>query len=286
MAYLTHKEIKGHTYYYAEESEWRDGKARRKWQKYLGSLEKIIAAVEGRGEKPQYAEIFQLGAAAAYWHVAQQCAVMATVDGLLPKRRQGLSIGFYLMLAAVNRATCPTSKRSMWHWFQESVLLRAFPRVNADALSSQRFWDNMAGVDGARLQQAWLQMVHSVIDRERIDLSHVSFDGTNFYTFISSFNVRCSVARRGKNKQGRGNLRQVNYALFCTRNDHVPLFFDVFEGNRPDSKEFGAVIEKFFEAFAHHRPPREGITIVFDKGNIVFDFNCSVVTCNCSFYAV
>ncbi|ODS29827.1 MAG: hypothetical protein SCARUB_03671, partial [Candidatus Scalindua rubra] len=47
MAYLTRKRIKGITYYYAEESEWRNGRSKRIWQKYLGPLSKIIAAIEG-----------------------------------------------------------------------------------------------------------------------------------------------------------------------------------------------------------------------------------------------
>lgn len=73
--------------------------------------------------------------------------------------------------------------------------------------------------------------------------------------------------KRGKNKQGRGDLRQINYALFCTRKDHFPLYFDVFEGNRHDSKEFGVVIENFFRAFKDRKPKDNGLTIVFDKGN-------------------
>jgi hypothetical protein len=66
MAYITRKKIKGITYYYAEERERRDGKSRRKWQKYLGPLHKIIEAMEGTPEKPKYAEIFQLGEPSAY----------------------------------------------------------------------------------------------------------------------------------------------------------------------------------------------------------------------------
>ena len=69
--------------------------------------------------------------------------------------------------------------------------------------------------------------------------------GTNFYTFIDTFNLKCQVAKRGKNKQGRGNLRQVSYALFCTTDGHLPLFYDVYEGNRNDAKEFPQVLEKF-----------------------------------------
>jgi transposase len=269
MAYMTRKRIKGITYYYAEESERKNGRPRRKWQKYLGSLSKIIAAVEGSATapKPKYAEIFQLGSPSAYLHIAEETKTIQTINSILNKRNQGLSIGFYITLAAINRGIEPMSKRSMWSWFQNTILLRIFTGANKAALSSQRFWDNMSILKEEKIQQSWMKIINSVLDKENIDLSCVSFDGTNFYSFIGSFNMRCSLAKRGKNKQGRRDLRQVNYALFCTRKDRLPLYFDIYEGNRHDSKEFGVVIEKFFRAFAHRKPAREGITIVFDKGN-------------------
>jgi transposase len=267
MAYMTHKRIKGITYYYAEESEWKDGKSRRKWQKYLGPLSKIIAAIEGTQQKPQYAEIFELGCPAAYFTIVNEIKATQIFDSVFPKRQQGLSTGFYLTLAAVNRGIEPVSKRSMWNWFCDTVLLRAFPEVDKTALTSQRFWDNMAHIPEDKMRAAWMKLINSVLERENIDLSNVSFDGTNFYSFIGSFNMRCSLAKRGKNKQGRTNLRQINYALFCTRKDHIPLYFDVFEGNRHDSKEFGIIIEEFLHAFEQKRPSADGITVIFDKGN-------------------
>jgi len=267
MAYLTRKRIKGITYYYAEESERRNGKSRRKWQKYLGPLPKIIEALEGTPQKPKYAEIFQLGGPAAYLNIAEQINMIPIIDSVLPKRNQGLSIGFYLTLAAMNRGIEAVSKRSMWNWFRDTILLRAFPGANKTSLSSQRFWDNMSAIAEDKIQIAWMKLVNSVLDRENIDLSCTSYDGINFYSFIGSFNTRCSLPKRGKNKQGRGDLRQINYALFCTRKEHFPLYFDVFEGNRHDSKEFGVVIEKFFHIFKDRKPDGNGITIVFDKGN-------------------
>ena len=267
MPYMTHKRIKGITYYYAEESEWKNGRSRRKWQKYLGPLSGIIAAVEGSQHKPEYAEIFQLGCPAAYLHIAKEISMIEILDSTFSKREQGLGIGFYLTLAAINRGIAPVSKRSMWSWFQDTILLRVFSEADQAALSSQRFWDNMSAIKEEKIQVAWMKLIDSVLERESIDLSCVSFDGTNFYSFINSFNMRCSMAKRGKNKQGRGDLRQVNYALFCSRKDHLPLYFDVFEGNRHDSKEFGIIIERFFQAFEHRKPAVDGITIVFDKGN-------------------
>jgi len=267
MAYLTRKRIKGITYYYAEESERRNGKSRRKWQKYLGPLPKIIEALEGTPQKPKYAEIFQLGGPAAYLNIAEQINMISIIDSVFPKRNQGLSIGFYLTLAAINRGIEAVSKRSMWNWFHDTILFRAFPEANKTSLSSQRFWDNMSTIKEDKIQIAWMKLVNSVLDRENIDLSCASYDGTNFYSFIGSFNTRCSLAKRGKNKQGRRDLRQINYALFCTRKDHFPLYFDVFEGNRHDSKEFGEVIERFFHTFKDRKPNGNGMTIVFDKGN-------------------
>jgi len=267
MAYLTKKKIKGITYYYAEESERVDGKPKRKWQKYLGSLTKIIAAVDGQRESPTHAEIFQLGGVAAYWNIVQKFNMLSIFENNFPKRDQGLSIGFYLVLAAINRGLDPVSKRAMWNWFQSTILLRVFPEVDKASLSSQRFWDNMSLIKENKINASWMAIVNQVLDRENIDLSSASFDGTNFYSFIGSFNIRCSIAKRGKNKQGRRDLRQINYALFCTRKDHFPLYFDVFEGNRHDSKEFKIVIDKFFKEFDKRKPNKEGMTIVFDKGN-------------------
>jgi len=267
MAYLTKKKVKGITYYYAEETHRVNGKPKRKWQKYLGPLTKIIAAVDGQRENPNCAEIFQLGGAAAYWNIVQEMNMISIFENNFPKRAQGLSVGFYLVLAAINRGLDAVSKRAMWSWFQNTIFLRQFPEVNKESLSSQRFWDNISTIKEHKIVPSWMSIINHVLDHENIDLSCTSFDGTNFYSFIGSFNTRCSIAKRGKNKQGRRDLRQINYALFCTRNDHIPLYFDVFEGNRHDSKEFKIIIDKFFKEFAKRKPDKKGMTIVFDKGN-------------------
>ena len=39
-------------------------------------------------------------------------------------------------------------------------------------------------------------------------------------------------------------LRQVSYALFCSADGHIPLYYDVYEGNRNDAKQFPLMLEK------------------------------------------
>lgn len=185
----------------------------QKGSKYLGPLHKIMAAVDGLPSKPQYAEIFELGCPAAYLKVVQEFKMIKILDDILHKRSQGLSTGFYLGLAAINRGIQSVSKRSMWDWYKNTILLRSFPEVDKKSLSSQRFWDNMSTISEHKIKPAWMSLINSVLEQEKIDLSSVSYDGTNFYSFIHSFNTRCSLAQRGKNKQGRGDLKQINYAF-------------------------------------------------------------------------
>ena len=269
MERLEAKRISGRTYYYYSRWAWVDGKCRRVWQKYLGTLENIAKAVDG-GPAPLYAEIFQWGLPSALWKECCLANVIEETDKLCPKRDQELSIGEYVSIAAINRAIFPNSKRSMWDWFSQTALLRYFAHASKTALASQRFWDHMDKISADAGFSIWKNILKAVAKRETIDLSSVSYDGTNFYTFIDTFNVRCEIAKRGKNKQGRTNLRQISYALFCSEDGHVPLFYDIYEGNRNDAKQFPLMLKKFHTFLTELSGKDCAVpqtTLIFDKGN-------------------
>jgi|WetSurMetagenome_2_1015567.scaffolds.fasta_scaffold74832_1 transposase len=268
MERLEAKQVHGQTYYYYSKWAWVDGKCRRVWQKYLGKLENIAKAIDGVGPAPLYAEVFQWGLPTALWRQCEIAQVVREVNRLCPKRDQGLSAGDYIAIAAINRAICPHSKRSMWEWFSKTVLLRQFPEATEAMLSSQRFWDHMDRIHGDAVRSIWSGILRGVAKEVDFDMSSVLYDGTNFYTFIDTFNLRCEIAKRGKNKQGRDNLRQVSYALFCSADGHIPLFFDVYEGSRNDAKQFPLMLERFhgfFRELSGGKVPET--TVVFDKGN-------------------
>lgn len=270
MQRLEAKTIHGHTYYYYSLWGWKKGKCRRLSQKYLGKAEDIAQAVQGVGPAPQYAEVLDWGLPLALWQEAKRAQVVEQVDQLCPKRAQGLSPGDYIRLAAINRAYDPVSKQAMWDWFSRTCLVRLWPEASAAQLTSQRFWDHMDRIEPATAQAIWQQLVAQVLQREQIPLSQICYDGTNFYTFIDTFNLKCQVAKRGKNKQGRCNLRQVSYALFCSSEGQLPLFYEVYEGNRNDAKEFPQVLERFQRWLTQRAGSNWATTkptLIFDKGN-------------------
>jgi transposase len=269
MERLECKTIKGHAYYYYSEWARVDGKPRRIWQKYLGKLDDIVQAVQGGGKAPLCADLFDWGLPEALWRECCRADIVACVNQHCGTRTRKLSTGEYLAIAALNRAIQPHSKRSMWQWFSQTVLLRHFPEASQKRLTSQRFWDHMNRIQQADVLLIWRSILEPLLQRENLDLSSICYDGTNYYTFIDTFNTHCDIARRGKNKQGRDSLRQVSYALFCCADGQVPLYFEVYEGNRNDSKQFPLVLAKFHQ-FLKDIAGQASVpktTLIFDKGN-------------------
>lgn len=271
MERLEAKKINGKLYYYYSIWGWVNGKCRRKFQKYLGKPADIYKATQETAT-PNYAEVFDFGLPVALWYELKKQKVIEIIDKLCPKRSQGLSIGTYLGIAAANRAINPTSKNNMWEWFQQTALYRMLPHVNRSALTSQRFWDHMDAVPIDSIQTIWSTIIQGTLTRENIQLEDICYDGTNFYTFINTFNMACTLPKRGKNKQGRNNLRQVSYALFCTAAEQIPLCFDIYPGNKNDCPEFSQMITRFKSflikaGFPVSHEISLPVTLIFDKGN-------------------
>jgi len=77
----------------------------------------------------------------------------------------------------------------MWDWFCQTVLRRHLPAASPAALNSQRFWDHMDAVKPEAATAIWNDLVKDVVQCEGIDLSSICYDGTNFYTFLDTFNT-------------------------------------------------------------------------------------------------
>ena len=115
MPSLTAKVIDGHTYYYARYCQRVNGKPKIVRQVYLGKVEDLVAAVDQaqRPLAPLETAVAAFADVTALFDIAQRLDLVPLLDSILPgKRRQGLSAGQYLLLAAINRAVAPSSKCS------------------------------------------------------------------------------------------------------------------------------------------------------------------------------
>ena len=81
-------------------------------------------------------------------------------------------------------------------------------------------------------------IVKTLLEKEQITLDALLCDTTNFFTFIDSTNHRCTVAQRGKNKQKRMDLRQFGLLLVVSRQEQIPIFHKIYQGNLADRTVF------------------------------------------------
>jgi transposase len=269
MASLTAKVFRGKTYYYARECQRINGKPKIVRTIYLGSADNLIAAALQRqhdlAPQPHSVDIAAFGDVAALYDLAQQIGLVELLDRHMPKRDQGLSVGHYLLLAALNRAVGPTSKLQFADWYRTTALTRLLPATPAQ-LTSQSFWNHFDIIEEQHIEAAERELSQRLISLFQLSLRTLTYDGTNFFTFIDT-RTRAELPQRGHNKQKRNDLRQVSLGMLVSTDFHVPLFHKVYAGNVPDSTIFQTITEELRVRYRELARDCEHITLVFDKGN-------------------
>jgi transposase len=267
---------KGHRYLRIVES-FRDPITRRPKLRVLRHLGRADDALQTFAQAEQVELTSHThGAVAAVWQLAQTLDLASLIDAQLPTsagpaQHDGLTVGQSLTLAAVGRACHATSKRGFARW-ATTTTLGDLADVDVTRLTSQHFWDQMHRVPVAALGAIETALVARVLAHFTLPVDTVLYDATNFFTFLATTNARATLPARGHNKQKRHDLRQVGVALCCTRGrmgePAIPLFHHVYGGARPDVRVFADVLPLLRERFVALGGGLEGITVVYDKGNV------------------
>ena len=267
MASLTSKIVNGRKYYYARVCKRVDGKPKIVQTHYLGTVAKMIESAHGPKQIPRAKEvcILELGATGALFDVAQRLQFVEIIDRHAPKRNQGPSVGQYMLVAIINRASHPTSKTALGEWFDQTIGPRLMG-IRARQLSSQAFWNHMDRLDHQSLINIENDLLLRLIDKFEITLDCLLYDATNFYTYINT-KTESELAKRGHNKQKRNDLRQISLGMMTSSDFHVPLLHMVYGGNITDPTQFGSVVDELVERYKHLTEVCPRITVVFDKGN-------------------
>ena len=202
---------------------------------------------------------------AVLYDLAQSFGLVEIIDRHVPKRKQGLSTGQYLLLAAINRAVHPTSKTRLAAWYQQTALRRLVP-ATVQQLSSQAFWNHMDFFQEQHIENIERELSQRLVQQFGLSLRTLTYDGTNFFTYLKTTNP-AKLPQRGHNKQKRGDLRQVSLGMVVSTDFHVPLFHKVYDGNVVDSTIFKTVSEELRRRYLELAQGCDHITLVFDKGN-------------------
>lgn len=274
MATIQSRISSGHKYWYIVESRRVNGKPRPIPLAYLGKAEDLLKRLhKGSGENVHY-KSYAHGAVATLLKVVEDISVIDIINKYVPEKRKrhvkqirdGLTVGASLTLRAIEKVCHPCSNQEFYKWAQ-STSLEYLLGISCKKLDSQHFWDQMDELPCEVIPKIEEEIVQRVLQEEGIVLDTLLLDATNFFTFIDTANTRCSLPQRGKNKQGRKNLRQVGVLLVVSRKDIIPLFHETYTGNKADSKVFTDTIQKITDRVCFIAKDLEDLTLIFDRGN-------------------
>jgi len=265
MATIQKKVSRGHTYWQIVESRRVNGKPRPIVLLHLGTADALLKRLEQDPGQPVKAKVFQFGALAALWNIAQEVDLVNIIDHFVPKREQGLTCGQYMLLATLNRCVEATSKASFYGWYRKTFLKRLLP-VSKGSLASQRFWDHMGYLDGPTIAKIEEALTQRLIAHFKIDLRTLLLDATNFDTFIDT-QTPSDLAQRGHAKSKRADLRIIGLALMVSTDFQIPLLSHLYPGNQNDAAMFRNFSETLVNRYRQFADQCDLITLVFDGGN-------------------
>ena len=267
MATLQKRKSRGHNYWSIVESRRVNGKPRPVILEYLGTAESLLKRLAGG--MPKKVRSYSHGSVAVMLGIAEELKIVETINKHLQFSpfRDGFTVGGSLLLAAIGRICQPTSKRNWYEGWARNTSLSYLLRMSLSRLDSQHFWDQMDALPTNVIPLIEEDIVTTLLKNGDVSLDTLLCDTTNFFTHIDSANHRCTIAQRGKNKQKRMDLGQFGLLLLVSRQDHLPIFHKVYQGNLVDRTVFKEHFISILNRFKAICGSLEDITLVFDQGN-------------------
>ena len=265
MATLQKRTVKGIDYWSLVESKRINGKPRPVIIEYFGNTKKFTEKLMNDRLENHVLKSYTHGNTYALMKIADKLGIEEILDGIFKnKTRDQLKRSKSLLLIALQRVCSPGSKNEFKEWFKTTTLPYEMD-INPQMLTSQHFWDQMDDITEDELIRAEDAITKKILECYDFELEKIALDYTNYFSYISSTNTKCTIAKRGKNKQKRSDLKQYSMALITTKEMGLPLCSHIYEGNTNDQTEFYQYVNILKSRIPNYNP--ESITLVFDGGS-------------------
>src|SRR6266567_3615394 len=235
------RQVGGRWYRVASQSLWDPARQRPfARQAVLGPADAAPVADLGSTRTIGTRRVGDVGA--LIW-VAEQLDLIKLIDQAcgLKGPTDGPTIGEMVLAVAVQRACAPAAKCHLAAFLESCV-----PRVSclpASAFTGQGFHRLASQVTDDQLEKAQIEIARAAVRRFELATDVLAFDTTNFDTHIAT-TTPGELARRGKAKSKRSDLRVVGLAALVSETGHVPLLHRTYPGNGSDQ----TVLEECLEA--------------------------------------
>lgn len=234
---------KGNSVYLAEVKNQRiGGKVVQKHVRYVGKEVDDKPILTGSVERSSVDKVTVFGPLLILDEIAKQIDLGDALG----------EYGDYLLSLAYAHCVAPDSFRGMARWYQKTEIhnLLYIPQISYKKLIEAV--DSLEAMNGDKVQE---RIFCRLKDFLTLSPSGYLYDITNIYFY----GVCCPLAKKGHNAEGR-NQPQIQIGLAITKEDGIPIFHKVFEGNIFDSKTLPDILLHL------RRHEMKNVCIVWDRG--------------------
>jgi len=234
---------KGNSVYLAEvENQRIGGKVVQKHLRYVGKEVDDKPMLTGSVERASVDRVTIFGPLLVLDEVAKQIDLAEALG----------DYGDYLLSLAFAHCVVPDSLRGMTEWYQKTEIsnLLNIPQITYKKLVEAI--DYLDGIDGDKVQERIFSRLKDILS---LSPSGYFYDITNVYFY----GVCCPLAKKGQNAERR-NQPQIQIGLAITKEEGIPIFHKVFEGNIFDSKTLPDILCHL------RRHEIKNVCIVWDRG--------------------
>ncbi|MCX5803822.1 MAG: transposase [Proteobacteria bacterium] len=234
---------KGNSIYLAEvENQRIGGKVVQRHLRYVGKEVDDKPLLTGSVERSSVDKVTIYGPLLVLDEIAKQVDLAGALG----------DYGDYLLSLAYAHCVAPDSLKGMSQWYQKTEIsnLLDIPQITYKKLVEAI--DSLDGMDGDKVQE---RIFSRLKDALSLSPSGYLYDITNIYFY----GVCCPLAKKGQNAEGRRDP-QIQIGLAITKEDGIPIFHKVFEGNIFDSKTLPDILLHL------KRHEIKTVCIVWDRG--------------------
>lgn len=287
MAYLHKRTAKGIDYWSLRETKRINGKPTPIVIENFGNAKAFAEKLLDSHNENKLLKSYSHGETFALLKISELIGVEEILDDVFKQqKRSDMKRSQSLLLIALQSVCSPGSKSDLCDWLRTTTL--PYERgIHAKDLSCDHFWKQMNDITEDELAKAEDALIRKILGLYDFELEKIALDYTNYYTFIKSSNEKCTLAKRGRNKQKRNDLRQFSLAIITTKESRLPICTYIYEGNKNDQTAFSEYMTILEQRIPNYDPTT--ITLVFDGGgnnkvnlgNIKTHYICSFSLSSC-----
>ncbi len=232
----------GYVYLAEVENQRINGKIVQKHIRYVGKEVDDKPILTGSVERSSVDKVTIFGPLLVLDEIAKQIGLREVLG----------EYGEYLLSLAYAHCVAPDSLKGMSQWYEKTEIKNLLDISTITYKKLVEAIDSLDGGYGDEVQERIFSRLNKVLN---LSSSGYFYDITNIYVY----GVCCPLAKKGQNGEGR-NQPQIQIGLAVTKEDGIPIFHKVFEGNIFDARTLPDILLHF------NRHEIKNVCIVWDRG--------------------